>query len=50
MFKVSANEPFSYLPMGRNSVMEASPIDFMKNKANKMKSFSNLPRKYVGFF
>jgi hypothetical protein len=29
--------------------MEASPIDFMKNKADKMKSLSNLPWKDVGF-
>jgi hypothetical protein len=27
--------------------MEANLIDFMKNKADKMKSLSNLPRKYA---
>ncbi len=37
-------EPFSCLPLGRNSIMEASPIDFMKIKVNIMKSLSNLPR------
>jgi hypothetical protein len=30
--------------------MEARPIDFMKNKADKMKFFSNLPQKYASFF
>ncbi len=36
--------------LGHNSAMEASPINFMKNKVDKMKSLSNLPRKYAGFF
>jgi hypothetical protein len=48
--EVSMSEFFSYLPLGRNSAMEASPINFMKNKDNKMKSLSNLPLKYAGFF
>jgi hypothetical protein len=47
---VFANEPFSCLPLGHNLAMEASTINFMKNKTNKMKSLSNLPWKYTGFF
>jgi len=34
--EVFASELLSYLPLGRNLAMEASPIDFMKNKVDKM--------------
>jgi hypothetical protein len=41
--EVSTSEYFSCPPLGCNLAMEASPINFMKNKVNKMMMHPQVP-------